>query len=169
MPVIPHHGLTPRLAPGVFLAEGAVVIGDVEVGRDASIWFGAVLRGDINAIRIGDRTNIQDGCILHVTHAYGVRIGKDVTVGHAAVVHGCSVADGTLIGMGAVVLDNARIGSRALVAAGALVPENFIIPDGMLAAGVPARLVRPLSEEEQERLLESATHYVQYAASFRTP
>ncbi len=169
MPVIPHHGLRPRLAPGVFLAEGAVLIGDVEVGRDASIWFGAVLRGDINGIRIGDRTNIQDGCILHVTHEYGVRIGKDVTVGHAAVVHGCSVADGALIGMGAVVLDNARIGSRALVAAGALVPENFIIPDGMLAAGVPARLVRPLSEEEQERLLESAAHYVQYAASFRTP
>ncbi len=132
-----------------------------------SIWFNCVLRGDINGIYVGERTNIQDGCILHVTHELPVYVGHDVTVGHRAIVHGCRVEDGSLIGMGAVVLDRARVGRQALVAAGAVVREGFEVPDGMLAAGVPAKVVRPLTEEEKSGILESARNYVEYAEHFR--
>ncbi len=166
MPVIGHHGVHPSIHPSVFLAENASVIGDVTVGKDSSIWYGAVLRGDINAIRIGERTNIQDGSVLHVTHACGVDIGDDVTVGHQAMVHGCSIGNASLIGMSAVVLDNARVGSHALVAAGSVVREGFVVPDGCLVAGVPARVVRSLSGEEQQELLASAEHYVGYSRTY---
>ena len=166
MPLREHHGVTPRLHPTAFLADGAWLIGDVAVGKDSSIWFNAVLRGDINSIRVGERSNIQDGCVLHVTSELGVVIGDNVTVGHQAVVHGCTIRDGALIGMGAVVLDRASIGARSLVAAGALVREGFVVPDGTLVAGVPARVVRPLTKEELEGLLASAERYVGYARSY---
>ena len=167
MSIITHEGITPRIHASAFVAEGVDIIGNVELGRDASVWFNSVLRGDINSIHIGDRTNIQDGSILHVTSELAVHIGNDVTVGHRAIVHGCRVDDGSLIGMGSVILDSALIGKHALVAAGAVVLEGFVVPDGMLAAGVPARVLRPLTEKEKLSLLESAEHYVWYAQNFR--
>lgn len=169
MHIITHHGVTPRIHPSVFVAAGACVIGEVEVGEDASIWFNSVLRGDINAIRIGARTNVQDGCILHVTAQYPVEIAEDVTLGHQAMIHGCRIGRGTLIGMNAVVLDDARVGAQALVAAGSVVKEHFVVPDGMLVAGVPAKIIRPLSEDEKRALQDSADRYVQYARSYDRP
>ena len=166
MPVIPHHGVHPRIHSSVFIAEGAYVIGDVRLEQDVSIWFNAVLRGDLNAIRIGHRTNIQDAAVLHVTGELPVEIGANVTVGHHAVVHACTVEDCSLIGMNAVVLDRARVGPYSVVAAGAVVRENFVVPEGVLVAGVPARIVRPLTEDEREELRASASHYVEYARSF---
>jgi gamma-carbonic anhydrase len=168
MALVPHNNARPNVHASTFVAESAWVIGDVEIGKDASIWFNAVVRGDINAVKIGERTNIQDGCVLHVTHQNPVRVGADVTVGHRAIVHGCSVYNGCLIGMGSVVLDNARVGPHALVAAGAVVLENFEVPEGMLAAGVPARLIRVLTDEERRAIIESAQHYVEYARSYRS-
>ena len=159
----------PKIHSSVFIAEGAHVIGDVEVGKDSSIWFNAVVRGDVNFIRIGERTNIQDACVLHVTHErYPLFIGSNVTVGHSAVVHAATVHDYCLIGMGAVVLDNARIGPYSLIAAGAVVVGNATIPEGVLAAGVPAKVVRPLTEEERRSLAQSAQNYVDYVAAYRT-
>jgi carbonic anhydrase/acetyltransferase-like protein (isoleucine patch superfamily) len=169
MPVIPHHGVHPTIHPSVFVAEGACVIGDVRLGVGVSVWFNAVLRGDINIIRVGDRTNIQDGAVLHVTHELPVTIGADVTVGHHAVVHACTIGDCSLIGMNAVVLDNARVGPYAIVAAGCVVRENFVVPEGVLVAGVPGRIVRPLTEDERTQLKASALHYTQYAQSFFEP
>lgn len=167
MGIITHAGVSPKIHPSAFIAEGAHIIGNVEIAKDASIWFNSVLRGDINSIYIGERCNIQDSSIVHVTGELPVYIGNDVTVGHGAIVHGCRVEDGSLVGMGAVVLDRARIGKQALVAAGAVVLEGFVVPDGMLAGGVPARVLRALTDEEKESLLESATHYVRYAETFR--
>jgi carbonic anhydrase/acetyltransferase-like protein (isoleucine patch superfamily) len=158
----------PKIHPSVFMAEGAHLIGDVEIGKDSSVWFNAVVRGDVNFIRIGERTNIQDGSVLHVTHErYPLIIGSNVTVGHSAVVHAATVHDYCLIGMGAIVLDNARIGPYALVAAGAVVVGNSQIPEGMLAAGVPAKVIRPLTEEERESLVQSAQNYIDYVATYR--
>ena len=167
MPLVEHHGKLPGVHPSAFVAGDAVLIGAVELGKDVSIWFKTVLRADINTITVGDRTNIQDGCILHVTHEYPVEVGVDVTIGHRAVIHGCSVLEGSLVGMGALVLDNARVGPSAIVAAGAVVLENFVVPEGTLAAGVPARVVRRLTDEEKNALRESARHYVDYARSYR--
>lgn len=152
----------------MFMAEGAHVIGDVEIGKDSSIWFNAVVRGDVNFIRIGERTNIQDSSVLHVTHKkYPLIIGSNVTVGHSAVVHAATVYDFCLIGMGAIILDNARVGPYALVAAGAVVAGDAVIPEGTLAAGVPAKVVRPLTEEERQSLIRSAQNYVEYVAAYR--
>lgn len=166
MPLLAHHGVTPRLRPAAYVAGGAWLIGDVELEEQASVWFNAVLRGDINAIRVGKRSNVQDGAVLHVTRELAVRIGDDVTIGHKAMIHGCWIGDGSLVGMNAVVLDNARIGPFALVAAGAVVRENFVVPEGKLAAGVPARIVRSLTDHERAQLLQSAKNYVEYALSF---
>jgi gamma-carbonic anhydrase len=167
MGIITHAGISPRIHPSAFVAEGAQIIGDVEIAQGASIWFNCVLRGDINSIFIGERSNVQDGAIFHVTEELRVHVGNDVTIGHGAIVHGCRVEDGSLIGMGAVVLDRARIGKQALVAAGAVVREGFVVPDGMLVGGVPAKILRALTEEEKKKLLESAAHYIEYAESSR--
>ena len=163
-PVIlrPFDGKTPRLGSRVFIAENAVVIGDVEIGDDSSIWFGAVLRGDVHHIRIGARTNIQDNCAFHVTTGtWPVSLADEVTVGHSAVVHGCTVERGALIGMGSRVLDGAVIGEQALVAAGAVVSEGMHVPPRTLAAGVPAKIKRELNAEELARLDEAWRHYVE--------
>jgi carbonic anhydrase/acetyltransferase-like protein (isoleucine patch superfamily) len=167
VPLVKHHGVEPRIHPTAFVARGAWVIGDVEVGALAGIWFNAVLRGDINAIRVGARSNVQDGCVVHVTGQLPAVIGEDVTIGHKAMIHGCTIADGSLIGMNAVVLDGARVGPHAMVAAGSVIREHSVVPEGTLAAGVPARIVRKLSEEERRQLLQSAQNYVTYARSFR--
>lgn len=167
MALLPHNGISPTLHPSVFVAEGAHLIGDVRLAQDVSIWFNAVLRGDINVVEIGERTNVQDGSVLHVTHEDPVRIGCDVTVGHRAIVHGCTIGDCCLIGMGSVILDNAKVGSYSLVAAGAVVRAGFVVPEGVLVAGVPARVIRPLSDEEKRLIKESALHYVDYARGYR--
>ncbi len=159
----PFKGKKPDIHPSVFVADGVHIIGDVRIGSDSSVWYNSVLRGDINSVIIGERTNIQDCTVLHVTGELAVRIGSDVTVGHRAIVHGCTVGDHCLIGMGAVVLDNATIGAESLVAAGAVVLQNAVVPDGMLVAGVPAKVIRPLTTEEKEHIKASALNYVQYA------
>jgi carbonic anhydrase/acetyltransferase-like protein (isoleucine patch superfamily) len=167
MPLLEHHGVLPKVHPSAFVAGGAWLIGDVEVGEDASIWFNAVLRGDINAVRVGMRTNVQDGAVLHVTRELPAILDDDVTVGHKAMIHGCRIGRGCLVGMNATVLDRAAVGPFAIVAAGAVVKEGFVVPEGTLAAGVPARVVRPLTEGERASLLQSALNYVGYARSYR--
>jgi carbonic anhydrase/acetyltransferase-like protein (isoleucine patch superfamily) len=152
----------PRVDPSAWLAPGAVVIGDVVIGPDSSVWFGAVVRGDVHRIRIGARTNLQDHCVVHVTRdRFATEIGNEVTVGHRAVVHGCRVGDGALIGIGAIVLDGARVGDEALVGAGELVGPGMEIPAGVLALGVPARVVRTLSADERAQQRTRAAEYVE--------
>lgn len=158
---------TPRLRPGAYVDEAAVVIGDVELGADASVWPMAVIRGDIHAIRVGPRTNVQDGSVLHVTHAgphalggHPLSVGAEVTIGHAVVLHGCSVGDRCLIGMGCVVMDGVRIGPQTLLGAGSLVPPGKVLDGGHLWVGRPARRVRPLTEKELAYIVYSAEHYV---------
>jgi len=168
MGLIAHHGVRPAVHPTAWIADGAWLIGEVVVGDESSIWFNAVLRGDINAVRVGRRTNIQDGCVLHVTRELPVEIGDEVTVGHMAMIHGCRIGARSLIGMNAVVLDNAQVGEQSLVAAGSLVRENFRVPAGTMVAGVPARVVRDLTEEEKDGIVRSAANYVAYAASYRS-
>lgn len=162
--MLPFREAWPRIDPSAWLAPGAVVIGDVVIGPDSSVWFGAVVRGDVHRIRIGARSNLQDQCVVHVTRdRFATEIGDEVTVGHRAVVHGCCVGDGALIGIGAVVLDGARVGEEALVAAGALVSPGTEIPPGALALGVPARVVRVLSAEERAAQRARAHEYVETA------
>jgi gamma-carbonic anhydrase len=169
MPIIKHHGVVPSIHPSVFVAEGACLIGEVELAEDASVWFNAVLRGDINRIRVGRRSNVQDGVIVHVTRQYSVEIAEEVTVGHQAMLHGCTIGKYTLIGMNAVVLDNARIGPYAIVAAGSVVREQSVVPEGVLVAGVPARVVRTITDDERLMLRQSADNYVHYARSYMLP
>jgi len=150
------------------VAETCVLRGDVSVGALSSIWFQTVMRGDSAPIRIGERSNIQDGSVLHVDRGLPVEIGNDVTVGHAAVVHGARVADEVLIAMRATVLSGAKIGRHSLVGAGALVTENFVVPEGSLVLGIPGVVVRRLRPDEVERILENARAYVEYAEAYRT-
>lgn len=152
----------------MFVADGARIIGDVVIGRDSSVWFNSVVRGDVHYIRIGERTNIQDNCVLHVTHQkYSLQIGSDVTVGHGAILHGCTIGDECIVGMGAIILDNAVVHPHSFVAAGALVPESFVVPEGTLVAGIPAKIKRNLTEEEVKFLAKSAQNYLQYVQSYR--
>jgi len=154
-------GKHPRLAEGVFVDDSAQLIGDVELGEDASVWFGAVLRGDVHYIRIGARTNIQDLTVVHVSEkTHPTILDEDITVGHRAILHGCHVMRGCLIGMGSVVMDGAQVGPQSLVAAGALVGPGVEIPPRSLARGVPARVVRALTDAELEHLVYSSQHYV---------
>lgn len=143
--------------------QGAVVVGDVAIGKDSSVWYNAVLRGDCNCIRIGDRTNIQDNSVVHVGMNQPAIIGNDVTVGHSAIVHGCTIEDNVLIGMGSIVMDGAHIGRDSIIGAGALVTQNTQIPAGVLALGCPAKPIRRLSEEEIARNKFSAEEYVKHA------
>jgi carbonic anhydrase/acetyltransferase-like protein (isoleucine patch superfamily) len=167
--ILPFQGVYPKIHESVFLAEGAQIIGDVEIGRESSVWFNAVIRGDVHYIRIGERTNIQDNCTLHVTHQkYPLIIGSDVTIGHGAIVHGATVEDYCLIGMGARILDNAKIHHHSLIAAGALVLEHFEVPEGTLVAGVPARVKRELTDEERKQIEQSAKNYLLYVKQYRT-
>jgi carbonic anhydrase/acetyltransferase-like protein (isoleucine patch superfamily) len=164
----PYMGISPKIHESVFLCEGARIIGDVELEKDVSIWYNTVIRGDVNYIRIGERTNIQDNSILHVTYKkYPLIIGADVTAGHGVVLHGCSVKDCVLIGMGAILLDNCLINSNSLIAAGTLVKEGFEVPEGVLVAGVPGRIVRELKEVEIEKIKQSAKNYMMYVSNYR--
>jgi carbonic anhydrase/acetyltransferase-like protein (isoleucine patch superfamily) len=160
-------GKRPQLGRGVFLAENCALIGDVVIGDESSIWYSAVLRGDIMAIRIGARTNLQDGTIVHVTSGrFGTTVGDDCTIGHGAIVHGCTIEDHCLIGMGATILDGARVGRGSLVGAGALVTPGTDIPPGSLVLGAPARVVRAVNPREREQIEYGATHYVELARTY---
>ncbi|HXG48265.1 MAG TPA: gamma carbonic anhydrase family protein [Methylomirabilota bacterium] len=154
----------PRLGQSVFIARGAVVIGDVTLGDHASVWYNAVVRGDINRIAIGHHTNIQDNAVVHLADDYPCLIGNWVTVGHSAIVHACTVGDETLVGMGAVILDGAQVGAQCLVGAKAVVTPGTRIPDGSLVLGAPATVKRPLTEVERAGLKSWAEKYVHNAA-----
>lgn len=156
----------PSVANGVFIAPGAVVIGAVEMHAESSVWYGAVLRGDINRIIVGAQSNVQDGSVLHVSDDCACVLGERVTVGHRAVVHACTVGDEVLVGMGAILLDGAQIGARSVIAAGALVTKNTIIPEGSLVVGSPARVVRALSLEEQHANAKLAFKYVEVSRRY---
>jgi len=159
-------GRSPRIPASAFVAASADVIGDVEIGENSSVWFQSVLRGDIEPIRIGANSNIQDGTIVHTMVSWPVVVGDWVTVGHRAVLHGCTIESHCLIGMGAVILNNVRVGEGSIVAAGALVPENTAIPPASLYAGVPARLKRQLTDADRGFIDIHATHYVHYKENY---
>ncbi|MBN9073887.1 MAG: gamma carbonic anhydrase family protein [Rhizobiales bacterium] len=169
MPLYALDGVEPELADAasIWIAPDASVIGRVVVGRDVGIWFGAALRGDTEPIRIGDGTNVQEHTIMHTDAGFPLEIGKGCTVGHRALLHGCTIGDNSLIGMGAIVLNGARIGSNCLVGAGALVTERKEFPDNSLIVGSPARVVRTLDAEAVERLRWSARHYMENARRFK--
>jgi carbonic anhydrase/acetyltransferase-like protein (isoleucine patch superfamily) len=164
--VLSYRDKTPRVAASAFVAPSAEVIGDVEVGERASVWFQCVLRGDVDRIRIGASSNVQDGSILHTDAGAPTIIGDWVTVGHRAVVHGCTIEDHCLIGMGAIILSRARIGAGSIVAAGALVAEETVIPPRSLYMGVPARFYRELSDTERAYIDAHAAHYLQYKETY---
>lgn len=149
-----------KIDESAVIARGAVVLGEVTIGRDSSIWYNAVVRGDVQSIVIGEGTNIQDNATLHVDHASPLVIGDYVTVGHGAILHGCTIEDGVLIGMGAIVLNGAVIGRGSIVAAGALVTQNTVVPEGTLVMGNPARPRREVTEEERQANLQNAENYI---------
>src|SRR5213595_3337252 len=164
-----YEGKQPKIGERVFIADTAAVIGDVHLGDDCSIWYSSVVRGDVNSIRIGARTNIQDNCTLHVTvRTHPVTIAEEVTIGHGVIAHGCTIERGALIGMGSRVLDGAVVGELALVGAGALVGEGMRVPPRTLVVGVPARVKRELNADEIARLEESWKHYVELKEEYRT-
>jgi carbonic anhydrase/acetyltransferase-like protein (isoleucine patch superfamily) len=170
MPVIlPVKGLSPKMGENCFIAPNATIVGDVVMGNDCSVWFNAVVRGDVNSIRIGNKVNIQDGAVIHCTYEKTkVHLGNNVSVGHNAIVHGCNVSDNVLIGMGAIVMDNCEIGSNTIIAAGAVVTEGTIVPPGCIFAGVPAKKVKDISQElingEINRI---ANNYLMYSGWFK--
>ena len=171
--ILPFGGATPKIHPEAFVAETAVVIGDVEIGAGTSIWYGCVVRGDINKIRIGRNTNVQDGTVIHVNHdRYGdggmpTFIGDDVTIGHMALIHACTIEDECLIGMRATVMDGAVIGRNSIVGAAALVTAGTIIPPGSLVLGSPAKVKRELDEQERASILELADKYTRVAQAHK--
>lgn len=165
--ILDYRGVTPKIAADVLVAPTATIIGDVEIGAESGIWFGVILRGDVNRIRIGMRTNLQDGTIVHVTRdLHPTLIGSNVTVGHGVKLHGCTVGDGCLVGIGAIVLDGAQIGAQSLVAAGSLVAPGTVVPPRSLLIGNPARVKRPLRDDEVASLVELAERYVAYRLDF---
>jgi len=162
------EGITPKIADSVYIEETAIVIGDVVVGEESSIWFNTVVRGDVHQIRIGRRTNIQDLCVVHVTHdTHPTVLGDEVTVGHHVILHGCTVNDRVLIGMGAILMDGVVIGEDCIVGAGALVTERTVVPPKSLVLGSPAKIKRPVTEQELAWIRESAANYIGYARRYR--
>lgn len=167
MSLIPFENTTPQLGSDVFVAPGVQIIGDVHIGSGSSIWFNTVIRGDVHHIRIGERTNIQDNSVIHVTSGtHPTLIGNEVTAGHRVIIHGCTIADRVLIGMGAVVMDGAQIGEETLIGAGSLVAPGTEIPPRVLALGSPCRVKRDLRPEEIQRLQVSALHYRDLASRY---
>jgi len=157
----------PQIPDTAYVASDARLVGDVRIGAYASVWHACVLRGDINYIEIGEGSNVQDGSIVHLADDYPVIVGKHVTIGHAAIVHACAIEDECLVGMGATIMDGALVGTRSIIGAGALVTQGKKIPPGSLVMGSPARVVRPLSKEEQSRIKSWADKYVEVAAAHR--
>ena len=167
--ILQHKGVAPQIAPSVFLAPNACVIGDVQIDEQASLWFNVLVRGDVNYIRIGKRTNIQDGTVIHVTHkTHPTIIGDDVSIGHGVIVHGCNVQDGCLIGIGAILLDGVDVGEFSMVAAGSLLTPGTKIPPRSLVMGSPARVKRKLTEAECADYQSIAERYVGYRDAYRS-
>jgi carbonic anhydrase/acetyltransferase-like protein (isoleucine patch superfamily) len=161
--LFPYLDLFPRIHSSVFLAEGVKIIGDVEIGEDSSVWYNTVIRGDVHYVKIGKMTNIQDCSMLHVTNGkYPLNIGDKVTIGHSVKLHGCTLQNLCLIGIGAIVLDGAVVEEKSMVAAGSVVKPNFIVPSGKLVAGVPAKVVRELTQQELDEFEKSALRYKKY-------
>jgi gamma-carbonic anhydrase len=165
----PVLGIEPKFGKNCYLAENATIVGDVEMGDDCSVWFTAVVRGDVNSIRMGNKVNVQDGAVIHCTYKLtATNIGNNVSIGHRALVHGCTIHDNVLVGMGAIVMDNVVVESNVLIAAGAVVLENSHLESGFIYAGVPAKKVKPLSIEAFQHNIERiANNYVMYADWFR--
>ena len=163
------NGISPQFGKNCFLAENSTIVGDVITGDDCSIWFNAVVRGDVNSIRIGNKVNIQDGAVLHCTYQKTkLNLGNNVSVGHNAIVHGCTIHDNVLVGMGAIVMDRAVVGSNSIVAAGAVVLEGTVIPPGSIYAGVPAKKVKDISPEKVSGEIERiANNYTLYSSWFK--
>jgi carbonic anhydrase/acetyltransferase-like protein (isoleucine patch superfamily) len=165
--LLPHGDTFPQVAGSAWIAPGAFVIGDVRLGDESSVWYGAVLRGDTEPIRIGERTNIQDGCILHADPGFPAIVGQGCVVGHNAVVHGCEIGDNCLVGMGATILNGAKIGDGSIVAAGAVVPEGREFSSRSLIVGIPAKRVGDVGEERAAEIARGASEYVERAAAHR--
>ncbi len=165
--ILPYKGKLPKIAPDAFIAPGAVIIGDVEIGSKAGVWFGCVIRGDVNHIRIGERTNIQDGTVVHVTRVTSPTIiGSGVTIGHSVLLHGCTIEDGSFIGMHSTVMDDAVVSVGGMVAAGALVTPRKTVPKGEIWGGNPAKLLREMTQAEKDFIPVSADNYVRLAAEY---
>lgn len=166
--ILPFQGKTPKIAPSAYIAENATLIGDIEIGEEASVWFGCVLRADIGKIRIGARSNIQDLSCIHMTDGVSdTFVGEDVTVGHGVILHGCRIGDRALVGMGSVLLDNSELGEGSVLGAGSLLTPRSVIAAGQLALGRPARAVRAVNEAEARLGLDGARHYVDAARQYR--
>ncbi len=166
--ILPIKGIAPTMGRDSFIAENATLVGDVVLGDNCTVWFNAVIRGDVNSIRIGNKTNIQDGAVIHCTYQKAATvIGSNVSVGHNAIVHGCTIEDNVLVGMGAIVMDNAVVQKNCIVAAGSVVLENTNCESGFIYAGVPAKKVKPLSPEQIAGLAKTADNYVLYASWLR--
>lgn len=163
---IAYGSYIPQLAESVYVAEGAKLVGDVRISKQSSVWFNAVLRGDLAPVIIGERCNIQDGVVGHVAEGLPLELEDDISVGHSAIIHGCRIGKGTLIGMGAIVLNGAEIGEYALVGAGSIVTENTIIPPYTLSLGTPARVVRELTEQDLQRMARTSDSYVHKAREY---
>ncbi|MFT4062137.1 MAG: gamma carbonic anhydrase family protein [Edaphocola sp.] len=167
--ILPVKGVLPQMPDSCFVAPNATVVGDVVMGNECSVWFNAVIRGDVNSIRMGNRVNVQDGACIHATYQKTkVQLGNNVSIGHHAIVHGCTVADNVLIGMGAIVMDNVEIGSNSIIAAGAVVPEGTIVPSGTIYAGIPAKKLKDISQELiNGEIGRIANNYVLYSSWFK--
>ena len=152
----------------VFIADGAKVIGDVEIGANSSVWFNAVIRADSDKVKIGDNSNVQDNAVIHTSEGFGVHIGDNVTIGHGAIIHGCTLKDNVMIGMGAIVLNGAVIGENSIIGAGALITQGKVIPSGSLAFGNPCKIVRQLTDEEISSISRNAQSYVKEAEKYNT-
>lgn len=165
--ILPVKDKSPQYDDSCFIAENATIVGDVEMGKNCSVWFNAVIRGDVNSIRIGDRTNIQDGAVIHCTYEKAATtIGNEVSIGHKAIVHGCTVKDNVLIGMGAIVMDKAVVEENCIIAAGAVVLENTICEAGHLYAGIPAKKVKKVTDLQKENMKKTAGNYIMYSSWF---
>ena len=166
--ILPYNGIWPKIDPTAFIAPGAVVVGDVEIGPHSSVWFGCVLRGDVNVIRVGANTNIQDGTVVHVTKGgQGTHIGNNVTIGHMVLLHDCTLDDNSFVGMKAVVIDRARIHSYGMVGSKGLVTQDKVVPTGQLWVGSPARYFRDLTEDDRKEIDNRAVHYVRLGREYR--
>jgi carbonic anhydrase/acetyltransferase-like protein (isoleucine patch superfamily) len=167
--IITFRGKTPKIHQSVFMCEGVRIIGDVVIGEDTSIWYNTVIRGDVNLIRIGKMTNIQDMCMLHVTHdTHPLIIGNKVSIAHSVSLHGATLENNCMIGIGAKILDGSIIKPFSLVAAGTLIRENFVVPEGTLVAGVPGKVIRDLTDKELHRIAETPKNYLKYVVEYRS-
>ena len=167
MPIFKFKTYSPYINSSAWIAHDANIIGKIEILDKASVWFGATLRGDNEKIILGEGSNIQENCVLHTDHGFPLTIGKNCTIGHSVILHGCTIEDSTLIGMGSTILNGAKIGKGCLIGAGSLITENKIIPDGSLVMGSPGKVMRELDDEAKENLIGRALHYQERAAEFR--